>query len=189
MNTDIIGTRFFHLGWHFNIEKKKRKYQLTSYKNLHTNLLPYNTLTALKTGRYLNTCQGRTLLLRDGEWRNDVYCVLMIGSVLGHEYCDIVGGLSRAWECKKLKQELRRPLGSQIHFTSRVNAFLEFMLKVIFKVTLEQTTKAHRGCRGIDLIFIYPWHIDGVGGQRHVPAALLPGRRTGAHCNVRVTFW
>ena len=31
---------------------------------------------------------------------------------MGHEYCDILGGLSRAREGKKVRQVLRMPTGS-----------------------------------------------------------------------------
>jgi hypothetical protein len=50
------------------------------------------------------------------------------------------------------------------------------------KFTLEQPTKAQRGSRGIALLFLYPQHLIGVGGQCHAPAALPPGKRAGTHC-------
>jgi hypothetical protein len=39
--------------------------------------------------------------------------------------------------------------------------------------TLEQVMKAHRGNRDIALLFSLTWALDGVGGQRHAPVALL----------------
>jgi hypothetical protein len=43
--------------------------------------------------------------------------------------------------------------------------------------------KAQRGSRSIALLFIEPQRYMGVGGQRHVPAALPPGReRPTTHC-------
>jgi hypothetical protein len=42
--------------------------------------------------------------------------------------------------------------------------------------TLEQATKAQRGSRRIAVLFPYPWHYMGVGGQRHAPAALPFGK-------------
>jgi hypothetical protein len=45
-------------------------------------------------------------------------------------------------------------------------------VKVKVKFTLEQATKAQRWSRGISLFFLYM----GVGGQRHSPAALPPGK-------------
>ena len=53
-------------------------------------------------------------------------------------------------------------------------------VKVKVKLTPEQATKAQRGNRGIALLsnFGARW---GVGGQRHAPAALPPGK-TQYHC-------
>jgi len=42
--------------------------------------------------------------------------------------------------------------------------------------------KAQRGSRGIALLFPLTLALDGVGGQRHAPAALPPGKRPGTHC-------
>jgi hypothetical protein len=47
------------------------------------------------------------------------------------------------------------------------------------KFTLEQATKAQRGSRGKALSLISA--LDGVGGQRHAPAALPPGKKPGTH--------
>jgi len=44
------------------------------------------------------------------------------------------------------------------------------------KFTLEQATKAHRGSRSIALLYSLTSALDGVGGQRHTPAALSPGK-------------
>jgi hypothetical protein len=44
------------------------------------------------------------------------------------------------------------------------------------KFTLEQSMKAQRESRCIDLLFLQPRRCMGVGGQRHTPAALLPGK-------------
>ena len=49
-------------------------------------------------------------------------------------------------------------------------------IKVKVKFFLEQTTKAQRRSRGIALLFLQPRRWMGVGGQRHVPAALPPGK-------------
>jgi hypothetical protein len=46
--------------------------------------------------------------------------------------------------------------------------------------TLEQATKAQRGSRCITLLFLTS-ALDGVGGQRHVPAA-SPAVKTRYHC-------
>ena len=48
--------------------------------------------------------------------------------------------------------------------------------KVKVKVTLEQVTKVQRGSRCIALLFLQPRLYMGVGGQRHAPAALSPGK-------------
>jgi len=44
------------------------------------------------------------------------------------------------------------------------------------KVTLEQATKAQRGSKGITNTLSLTSALDGVDGQRHAPAALLPGK-------------
>ena len=44
------------------------------------------------------------------------------------------------------------------------------------KFSLEQATKAQRGSRCIALLFLQPWRLMGVGGQRHAPTALPPGK-------------
>jgi len=48
------------------------------------------------------------------------------------------------------------------------------------KLTLEQATKVKRVSRGIGLLFL-KLGVDGVGGQRHAPAALPPGKRSSTH--------
>ena len=45
--------------------------------------------------------------------------------------------------------------------------------------------KAHRGSRGIGLLFLWTQGQIGVGGQRHAPGALLPGKRPVMHCTGR----
>ena len=56
------------------------------------------------------------------------------------------------------------------------------------KVTLVQALRlrtgrtAHRGSRGIALLFLDQQHWKGVRGQRHAPAALYPRERPGTHC-------
>jgi len=50
------------------------------------------------------------------------------------------------------------------------------------KFTLEQAVKAQRQSRGISLLFFRLGARWGVGGQRHSPASLLPGKRHGTHC-------
>jgi hypothetical protein len=42
--------------------------------------------------------------------------------------------------------------------------------------------RAHRGSRGIALLFHGQHHLKGVRGQRHAPAALYPRKRPGTHC-------
>ena len=49
-------------------------------------------------------------------------------------------------------------------------------VKVKVKFTLEQAMKAQRWTRGIALLFFLTSALDGVGGQRHAPAALLQGK-------------
>jgi hypothetical protein len=49
-------------------------------------------------------------------------------------------------------------------------------VKVKVKFTLEQATKAQRGSRCIAVLFLQPRHRMGVGGQRHAPTALSPGK-------------
>ena len=49
-------------------------------------------------------------------------------------------------------------------------------VKVKVKFTLEQATKAQRGSRGIAVLFLQPRRWMVVDGQRHAPAALLPGK-------------
>ena len=44
------------------------------------------------------------------------------------------------------------------------------------KFSLKQVRKAQRGSRGTALLFPLPQRWMGVGGQRHVPVALLPGK-------------
>ena len=45
-----------------------------------------------------------------------------------------------------------------------------------YKFTLEQTTKAQRGCRCIAVLFLQPRRRVWVGGQRHTPTSLPPGK-------------
>ena len=60
--------------------------------------------------------------------------------------------------------------------------YLQFgTMKVKVKFTLEQVTKAQRGSRGITTLSLTS-ALDGVDGQRHVPAALPLGKRPGTHC-------
>ena len=48
--------------------------------------------------------------------------------------------------------------------------------KVEVKFILEQATKTQMGCRCKALLFLKPRRLMGVGGQRHTPAALPPGK-------------
>ena len=57
-----------------------------------------------------------------------------------------------------------------------------FNIAVEVNFDLEQAMKAQRGSRCIALIFLQPRHWIGEGGQRHVPASLLQGKRPGTHC-------
>jgi hypothetical protein len=41
--------------------------------------------------------------------------------------------------------------------------------------------EVQRESRGITLLFLLTLVLDGVGGQRHAPAALPPGKRPGTH--------
>jgi hypothetical protein len=50
------------------------------------------------------------------------------------------------------------------------------LVKVKVKFTLEQAAKAQGGSRYTALLFLQPRRYMGMGGQRHVPAALLPGK-------------
>ena len=52
----------------------------------------------------------------------------------------------------------------------------------LVKFYLEQATKAQRRSRCIALLFLQPRRQMGMGGQRHAPAALPPGKRPGTHC-------
>jgi hypothetical protein len=62
-----------------------------------------------------------------------------------------------------------------IHTMSERNVIHRFVIefvkltnkKIKIKFSLEQATKAHRGSRGIALLFLQPWHWMGVGDQRH----------------------
>ena len=47
------------------------------------------------------------------------------------------------------------------------------------KVTLEQVTKAQKESRGYSCTLSLTSALDGVGGQRHTPAALPPGKIPG----------
>jgi hypothetical protein len=50
------------------------------------------------------------------------------------------------------------------------------VVKVQVKFNLEQATKAYNSTLSLTSA------LDGVGGQRHAPAALPPGKRPGTHC-------
>ena len=41
---------------------------------------------------------------------------------------------------------------------------------------------AHKGSRGIAVLFLLASALDAVGGQRHAPAVLLPLTRPDTHC-------
>ena len=60
-----------------------------------------------------------------------------------------------------------------------VSKYLFVKIKLKVKFTHEHAMKAQRGSRGIPLLFLYPRHYVRVGGQRHAPAALPPGKRPG----------
>jgi hypothetical protein len=53
-----------------------------------------------------------------------------------------------------------------------------YSIKVKVKVTTEEATKAQRCSSTLSLTSA----LDGVGGQRHAPAALPLGKRPGTHC-------
>ena len=61
-------------------------------------------------------------------------------------------------------------------------------MKVKVKCTLVEALRlctgrtAHRGSRGIALLFNDQRHYKGVRGQRHSPVALYPQERPGTHC-------
>jgi len=55
------------------------------------------------------------------------------------------------------------------------SVFVRYKLQVKGKFTLEQATKAPRGSRGIDLLFLFPQHNMVMGCQRHPPVTLRPG--------------
>ena len=48
--------------------------------------------------------------------------------------------------------------------------------EVKVKFTVEQATKAQKGSRGVAVLFLYSRLCVGVGGQRHAPTALPPGK-------------
>jgi hypothetical protein len=52
---------------------------------------------------------------------------------------------------------------------------MKHVVKVSIKFTLEQGTKAQRGSRCSSTLSLTT-ALDGVGGQRHVPAPLPPGK-------------
>ena len=54
------------------------------------------------------------------------------------------------------------------------------VVKVEF--SLSEAMKAQKGSRGTGLIFLNFGARLEVGGQRHAPAALPPGKRPGTHC-------
>jgi len=76
------------------------------------------------------------------------------------------------------------PKGYQIRFLT--SWMFEDRVKV--KVTLVQALRlcagrtAHRGSRGIALLFHDQRHWKGVRGQRHAPAAFYPQERPGTYC-------
>jgi hypothetical protein len=55
------------------------------------------------------------------------------------------------------------------------------MVQVKVKFTLEQATKAHRGDWRYGCTLSLTSALDGVGGQRHIPATLPSGKRPGTH--------
>jgi hypothetical protein len=59
--------------------------------------------------------------------------------------------------------------------------YISIQIKVKVKFNLEQATKAQRGVE-IYLYLALTLALDGVGGQRRVPAALPPGKRPGPKC-------
>ena len=61
-------------------------------------------------------------------------------------------------------------------FTGHIRSDITASVKV--KFSLEQSTKALRGSRDISLLFLQPRRYMGVGGLRHAPAALPPGKDT-----------
>jgi len=62
------------------------------------------------------------------------------------------------------------------------NRLIFYVIKGKVKFNLEQGTKALKGSRGIALLLLYNLGARlGVGGQRHAPAALTPGKRPGTH--------
>jgi len=50
------------------------------------------------------------------------------------------------------------------------------------KFTLEQAMKAQRGSCDIAVLFLWPRHKMGLGGQLHALAALPPWKRASPHC-------
>ena len=48
--------------------------------------------------------------------------------------------------------------------------------------TLFEAMKTQEGSRGLALLFLSPWRYLEMCGQRHAPAALPPGKRSGIHC-------
>jgi hypothetical protein len=62
------------------------------------------------------------------------------------------------------------------------------MVKV--KLILAQAMKAQRWSKGIALLLLWLWRKMKMCGQRHAPAALLPGKRPGIYCTgVPGTVW
>jgi hypothetical protein len=55
-------------------------------------------------------------------------------------------------------------------------------LEVKVKFTQEEAASAWRGSRGIALLFLHLRRWMEMGGQRHAPAALTPGKKPGTHC-------
>jgi hypothetical protein len=65
-----------------------------------------------------------------------------------------------------------RPLQANDNDDDDDDTFLYLKVKFI----LEKATKAQRGSRCIALLFLQPRRYMGVGGQRHAPTDLLPGK-------------
>jgi hypothetical protein len=83
----------------------------------------------------------------------------------------------------------KKDKGNSMSFTGAVLFFLS-MITILKKVkcTLVQAVRlcrrrtAHRGSRGIALLFLDQRHSKGLRGQRHAPAALYSLEWPGTHC-------
>ena len=79
------------------------------------------------------------------------------------------------WCARRLRRKLRQVccvLFRNVAGCVQHWPFIKVQIKV--KFTLEQATNAHRGSRGIATLFTLTSALDGMGGQRHAPAALPP---------------